>query len=245
MRILALALIVCAPLIAQNRTILAIGAHAGDMELTAGAVLAHQAKKGDRIVLLHLSPGEAGHPTLSPQEYGDQKRREGAAAAKALGAEVIFAPFTDGLVRRTDTTVRYVAEMIRTVKPQVVITHWKNSMHPDHSETHVLVKEAVLLAALRTFDSKLRIHRGVRLYYADNWEDAEGFQPYLFIDVSADVDTWKDAVGKYAFVTASSFAYMNYYEGLFRTRGALAGKKFAEAFDIDPESKKRVADALP
>jgi hypothetical protein len=56
------------PAAAQNppsstpRTILAIGAHAGDMELTAGAVLLKQRQLGDRVVLLHLSLGEHGNP---------------------------------------------------------------------------------------------------------------------------------------------------------------------------------------
>jgi len=43
---------------APQRTILAIGAHAGDMELTAGAVLIKQHKLGDRIVILHMTLGE-------------------------------------------------------------------------------------------------------------------------------------------------------------------------------------------
>jgi len=37
-------LLLVSSLPAQQRTVLAIGAHAGDMELTAGALLAHQKK---------------------------------------------------------------------------------------------------------------------------------------------------------------------------------------------------------
>jgi LmbE family N-acetylglucosaminyl deacetylase len=76
----------------EPRTILAIGAHAADMELSAGALLAHQAKLGDRVVLLHLTLGEGGHPKLPPAIYREQKRREAEAAARDLGAEVIFGP---------------------------------------------------------------------------------------------------------------------------------------------------------
>lgn len=45
-----------------SRTILAIGAHAGDMELTAGALLIKQHKLGDRVVILHMTLGEGGNP---------------------------------------------------------------------------------------------------------------------------------------------------------------------------------------
>ena len=69
-------------------TILAIGAHAGDVELTSGAVLAKQAMKGERVVILHLTLGERGNPKMTAEAYGEQKRREATEAAKALGVKV-------------------------------------------------------------------------------------------------------------------------------------------------------------
>ena len=46
---------------APARTILAIGAHAGDAELTSGLLLAQQRRLGDRTVILHLTLGEGGN----------------------------------------------------------------------------------------------------------------------------------------------------------------------------------------
>ena len=66
----------------NQRIILAIGAHCGDMEVCCAAVLAKQKKLGDKIVFLHLTLGEGGNPKMSPKEYGAQKRREAEAAAK-------------------------------------------------------------------------------------------------------------------------------------------------------------------
>jgi 3-deoxy-7-phosphoheptulonate synthase len=43
-------------------SIMAIGAHIGDMELTAGEVLAKHAILGDKITLVHLTAGEKGNP---------------------------------------------------------------------------------------------------------------------------------------------------------------------------------------
>jgi hypothetical protein len=102
---------------APARTILAIGAHAGDAELTSGLLLAHQRRLGDRTVILHLTLGEGGNPKLSPDAYGQQKRREAQAVAAALGAEVLFAPYKDGELPDDDATRRYVADVIRQVKP--------------------------------------------------------------------------------------------------------------------------------
>jgi len=91
-------------------------------------------------------------------------------------------------------------------------------------------------------------HRGIRgIYYADNWEDGEGFQPYLYLDVSDDMKQWRDAVTKYEFVRGgvSSFRYLDYYDALSIVRGAIAGKQRAVTFDIDSFGKRRVLDALP
>jgi len=97
-------------------TILAIGAHAGDVELTSGAVLLHQHLRGDRIVILHLTLGEGGNPKMSPADYGAQKKREALAVDAALGAETLFAPYRDGELPDDSEARRYVADVIRKVK---------------------------------------------------------------------------------------------------------------------------------
>jgi LmbE family N-acetylglucosaminyl deacetylase len=229
------------------RTILAIGAHAGDMELTAGALLLKQHALGDSIVLLHLTLGEGGNPKMSPAQYGEQKKREAQAAAALLGARVIFGPYKDGELPNTEEARRYVAEIIREVKPTLVITHWRNSIHRDHANTHAIVEDAVLLATLEGVKLASPPHRGTRLWYAENWEDADGFSPYLYVDVSGQMDRWRQLVSSYEFVRGgiSSFAYLDYYGGLATVRGAEARRTSAEAFDIDPLGKKRVLDAVP
>jgi len=245
---LATGLLAAGPAAGQDRTVLAIGAHAGDAELTAGAVLARHRRLGDRVVLLHLTLGEGGNPKMTPAAYGEQKRREARAAAEALGAEVLFAPWKDGELPGGDEASRYVADVIRQVRPTHVLTHWRSSLHRDHEAAARIVPEAVLLASLEGFVSPHPRHRGVRLVaYAENWEDKDGFQPYLYVDVSEDLARWKAAVSCYEFVRGgiSSFAYLDYYEALARVRGAEAGRRFAVALDVDPVAKKRVLDALP
>ncbi len=233
---------------AQTRTILAIGAHAGDAELTSGALLIHQRLLGDRVVILHLTLGEGGNPKLSPAIYGAQKRREALAADSVIGAETIFGPYKDGEIPNDSDARRYVADIIRQVKPTHVITHWKNSIHKDHSTTSAIVQDAILLASLEGVVTAHPAHRGVRgIWYADNWEDGDGFQPYIYVDVSDAINRWREAVTKYEFVRGgiSTFRYLDYYEALSIVRGAIAGKQRSVAFDIDSFAKRRVLDAIP
>jgi len=233
---------------APARTILAIGAHAGDMELTTGAVLLGAHQRGDRVVLLHLTLGEGGNAKLSPTEYGAQKKREAEVVAKDLGAEVIFGPYKDGEIPNDEAARRYVADVMRQVKPTHVFTHWKESLHKDHSITSAIVQDAVLLASLPGVQLAHPAHRGIRaVWYADNWEDATNFTPYVYVKVTDQLDAWRAAVSQYEFARGAiaGFPYVDYYTALATVRGAVVYKGKAVAFGVEPEARRRVLDSLP
>ena len=156
---------------------------------------------------------------------------------------MLFAPYRDGELPNSEEPRRFVAEAIRATKPEYVFTHWKNSLHRDHANTHSIVRDAVLLASLGA-----GAHRGVRaVWYAENWEDREGFRPFLYLDATGSLERWKEVVGKYQLFRGGvvSYPYVEYYEALARVRGAEAGKKYAVAFEVESYAKKRVLEALP
>ncbi|MBB6730431.1 PIG-L deacetylase family protein [Cohnella zeiphila] len=226
----------------KQLTILGIGGHVGDMELTAGGVLADHSLKGDKIVTLALTAGERGVPAGQDMaEYREQKVREAAAFAELLGGRSIVFDIPDGELE-DNTEMRYrVCDVIREVKPDIVITHFKNSMHKDHMTTHRIVNDARFYAGLASFERDLPAHFASRLYYAENWEDAVDYRPYVYVDFSQEAyDLWVEAVSKHWFVTGSkSFPYLEYYKHLARVRGIEARKTYAETFMI-PEENKRV-----
>lgn len=231
--------ILAIPAFAQH-TILAIGAHAADMELTAGGILASQKALGDRVVLLHMTLGEAGNPKLPPREYAIQKKEEATKAAKELGAEVIFGPYPDALLPNNEEAHRFVADVIRQVKPDYVITHWKNSFHKDHANTYAIVKDAVLMSELEAVKTDHPPFRGVKgVYYAENWEDADGYQPYLFVNISRGCEQWTKAIQAYQMVRGgvASFHYFDYYTSLVHMRGAQMGQTCAETLDVEEADK--------
>ncbi|HET9012275.1 MAG TPA: hypothetical protein VFN38_10710, partial [Gemmatimonadaceae bacterium] len=90
-------------------------------------------------------------------------------------------------------------------------------------------------------------HRGVAVWYAENWEDATGFSPYVYVGVdSASWARWRSAVSTFEFARgATGFPYVEYYDALGRVRGIEARKQRAVAFDVEPASKRRVLDAVP
>ncbi len=231
-----------------SRTLLAVGAHAGDMELTAGAVLARHVRQGDRVVLLHLTLGEEGHPGMDPRSYGAQKRREAETAAEAIGAEVRFGPWRDGRLQADEPTIRWMAAVIREVRPTHVLAHWRASLHPDHIAAHQIVVRSILPAALQDAEAGGSPWGGVvALYFTENWEDEAGFSPYVIVDVSDALDVWEQCVRSYEFVRGgiSRFPYLDYYRALARVRGARHGFQYAVAFDVEEHSRRQVHGLLP
>lgn len=225
----------------EKQTILAIGAHVGDVELASGGVLASHSLKGDRIVTLALTAGERGVPAGQDMaQYREQKVKEAHVFAEMLGGEAIVFDYQDGELPDTEQVRMEVCDVIRRVKPNVIITHWKNSMHKDHALTHHIVNDARFYASMPTIERELPNHFAARLYYSENWEDAVDYVPYVYVDFDqAAFDLWIEALSKHWFVTGSkSFKYLDYYKALAVVRGCEARKTYAEAFMVPAETMK-------
>ena len=128
--------------------IMVIGAHAGDAENMAAAVVLKHTRAGFPATIVHLTLGEAGHPRMSPADYAGQRKREVAELARLMGAEAIYLPYKDGLLEVNETVKFEVCDLIRAKKPAVILTHWKGSLHKDHTATYEIVQDAIFYAAL-------------------------------------------------------------------------------------------------
>lgn len=225
------------------RCIMAIGGHIGDMELTAGGVLATAALEGAKIITVALTAGERGNPPhLSVAEYRKQKEAEAKAFAEMLGGEAVVFPYIDGELPENDEVAFMLCDVIRKYKPDILITHWQNSMHKDHVATHNIVKKAQFYAGLKSIERELPGHYADGPYYAENWEDAAGFVPYVYAEVSEEgFKLWEKAIDTQWFaLNSTSFKYKEYYSHLKRVRGMYARKQYAEAFEIEQYKKYTV-----
>ncbi len=229
----------------EKHSVLAIGGHVGDMELTAGQLLAACALQGGKITTLALTAGEKGAPSgRSTEDYRKQKLTEAGAFAEALGGEAYVLDYSDGLLPDDDKVRFEVCDIIRNVKPDILITHHRNSMHKDHMACHRIVEDARFYAGIAGFKRELPAHFSRTLYFAENWEDAIDFKPYIYLDTTAGYELWKKAIVKHSFVIESkSFPYFEYYDTLSRVRGIEARTARAECFMI-PDENHRIVTAL-
>jgi LmbE family N-acetylglucosaminyl deacetylase len=226
--------------------IMAIAAHPGDALFTMGATVARQIERGGSGVFLSLSLGEKGAPKGTPlKQYGETQRKVTEKVAHDLGAEALFLSYADAEIPFNDESTLAVCDLIREHKPEIVITHWNGSFHKDHQNCHLIVHDAIFYAALATIERKLPAHGTSRVYYADNWEDANNFQPDIYLDIDSVFDKWMQACDAYPMWRGQTgFRYNDYYGSLAVMRGCVSGFKHAVALMSDPSQRTRRLQSL-
>lgn len=227
--------------------ILVVGAHAGDAEIAAGLALAHHKNLGRKVAICHMTLGEKGHPKKSADEYARQKRDESMAAADTVGAELYLLPYRDGELQASDEVKLALCDVIRDCQPDVIVTHWKNSMHKDHIACHQCFPDAMFYAAVGAFDRTLPPYQTKGLYYSENWEDYQEFVPELYIEITEeDIALWEKMVRRYALFRGDvvKFPYIDYYKSLARVRGIEVYSQNATAFGMPANARRRKAAAL-
>lgn len=226
----------------KKQTVLVIGAHVGDAELMAGGLLATCAALGGKAVTLALTAGEKGAPAGADiAAYRKSKIAEAEAFAADLGGQAIVLDYEDGLVPDDDAIRMAVCDVIREVKPDILVTHHGKSMHKDHEACHRIVIDARFYAAIEGFRREKPRHFARCLYFAENWEDATDFSPYVYLDVTQGYPLWEKAIDHHWFaVHSASFPYKEYYSHLKRLRGIQGRKGYCECFMVEPDQVKLV-----
>lgn len=229
----------------DRNCIVGVGAHAADQEFTAGATILKHARQGWDAHFVNLSMGEKGHATLSADDYAAQKRDEATACAELLEATPHFLSEKDGEIEVAEPLIDELAQLLRRLRPTVVITHWRHSMHDDHRACHEVTRKAVFRAAIRHFDLGGLPPKFARLYYSENWEDSEGFQPYLFVDVSDAYETYEQAFKRFAIGRGEGgYPYWDWYQARHRQHGISIRAQYAQAFAVEPWQVKVVRELL-
>jgi LmbE family N-acetylglucosaminyl deacetylase len=170
--------------------VLTVGAHPDDAEFGAGATCARWASNGADVTMLIVTDGSKGSwdPAEPDDDLIERRMREQEAAAAVLGAKrCIHLGHVDGELEYSMDLRVALARHVRTVRPDVVLTHdpWQRyQMHPDHLAVGRATVDAVVTAreprAMR--DSGLPAHRphAVLLWSADDPDHAEPVTDHWF-----------------------------------------------------------------
>lgn len=142
--------------------ILAFGAHPDDVEIGAGGILAKHQALGFSVAICDLTQAE-----LSSNGTVELRRQEAEKAGAVLGlTERVNLGFPDRGLRGTEEQIRRMTEVIRRLKPRIVLAPYGNDRHPDHVACSHMVKEAVFDAGIRNRKvDDLPAHRVEQLFH--------------------------------------------------------------------------------
>jgi N-acetylglucosamine malate deacetylase 1 len=169
--------------------ILAFHAHPDDVETLVAGTLALLAANGHRIAIATMTAGDCGAIDTSREETARIRKAEAAAAAAMIGADYHCADIPDLGVFNDDPTRRATTELIRMVRPDIVITGSPADYHPDHEATSILVRDACFASTVRNYATgpSAALEHIPHLYFMDPIEGRDRHGKRVPADFGVDV----------------------------------------------------------
>lgn len=172
--------------------VLAMMAHPDDVELLCGGALIRSADLGERTGAVDLTRGERG--TRGSATIRD---REAERAADVLGLAVrLNAGLPDAGLQNTIAARRRIVELIRKLRPRIVVTHWLEGRHPDHGAAASLVYDACFLSGLSRYEAEGERHRPLKVVHATAFRE-DAAPPSFVVDVTEQHDRKLEALACY------------------------------------------------
>lgn len=181
----------------QHQTYMWVVAHPDDLEFSSGGTVAKFAKEGKRIILVQVTSGDRGTPDRAhtPEFLSATRENEEQEAARRLGiSEVVFLREPDGSVVPDLHLRERITRMIRTYRPDVIVTHdpfRPYALHPDHRAVGMATHDAVYPTARdhlyypHHLDSGLEPHKTAEIWYFGSES------PDIHVDIT---DTFEDKI---------------------------------------------------
>ena len=170
--------------------VLAVGAHPDDLEILCGGTLARFVADGHEVVMCNATLGNSGSFEHTSEEIAGIRLREARRAAELAGATHVTLGFTDGEVHAGDGDQRTaVIELVREVRPDLIITHSTGDYMSDHDETSKLIFDCSFHATLPLLETGRPYYETVTPMYFMDTVMGLGFHPTEYVDVTSTIET--------------------------------------------------------
>lgn len=215
--------------------ILAVGAHPDDLEILCAGTLARYAARGDYVVMAHVCRGDKGHAEIPHSEVGQIRQQEATAAAQIIGAEAMALGIPDCELYVNDENMRRVVDLIRTARPDVIITHHPDDYHSDHNAVTKLVVDASFSATLPYYITSQPAHPlAPPIYFMDTLAGID-FTPTEYVNITGTLELKKQAMSQHSSQITwlkehHATDILDFIETMARFRGLQCGATYAEGF---------------
>ena len=172
-------------------------AHPDDIEITCAGTLILLRRAGWHVHLATMTAGDMGSMRQSRAQIARIRRREAAASAGILGATYQCLGFNDLTVVYGETSKRRVSGVLRTTRPDLLITHSPVDYMADHEETSRIAREAAFASTMPNWKATRSCARPCEalpvVLYADPIDNTDHFGRRVparyVVDVTSVIDT--------------------------------------------------------
>ncbi len=176
--------------------VLAAVAHADDVEFLFSGTLLLLKEAGCPIHMWNLLDGACGTLTHSRDEIVRLRAAEAARSAAIAGAEIHSPIFSDLEIFYDKPSLAAVSARVRTIRPQIILTHSPMDYMEDHQNVCRLITTAAFSRAMPNFVTEPACPSyadPVRIYHAPPHGLRDGlnhiFRPDLLVDIGSTMET--------------------------------------------------------
>lgn len=205
----------------EIKRVVSIGAHSLDAELLGGPIMLKYAAQGAHCTYIHLTQGRLEDPNATQEDkdaYLKELLNQNKRAAEKLNGDTIWLGYVSSNMPSLDELSKRFEQYFIDEKVELVITHWRGSMHPRHINTYDAVTTAV--KNLRQKGSF------IRLVYGETFEDLVGFIPQAYFKLEQDeIEQWYAGLREYSVFKGeiNDFPYYDYYSTIGKVRQIESG----------------------
>lgn len=208
----------------KKRNILAVGAHADDVEIGCGGTLALHSKKGNNVYVLVMSESSYSNYDGTVLRSSEEARNEEQNATEVLGVKLINLGFETKSVPYSSESIEAINSIIDEYKIDTILTHWYHDTHQDHRRTTQSVFSAGrYIKNILMFEPE---YPAGRSYI--------GFRNQFYVDITSVIDLKMKALEQHKsqIIKFGGDYFMGAVKARAINRGYEIGSKYAECFEV-------------
>ena len=171
--------------------VLAVGCHPDDLEIACGGTLRKYVEQGAEVYMCHVANGCLGHVIIEPEELRIIRTKEAENAGAIIGAKQVFNLDVPDLeiTSHNFEVMDAMADVVRFVRPDVMITHNPDDYMLDHTETSVIATNGAFCSGLNHRPRKFEAYSSfIPTFFMDTLAGVN-FQPTHYVDITNQIET--------------------------------------------------------